>query len=80
VTQNINEHRGSNIDARTTQHPGYAVSQVIRIRIEEANGWIKTVAEMERAPFRGLARMGWMFEFKAAAYNLVRVPRLLVTG
>jgi IS5 family transposase len=80
VTQNINEHRGSNIDARTTRHAGYRSSLVIRKRIEEANGWIKEVAGMDRAPFRSLPRMGWMFQFRAAAYNLVRLPRLLTTG
>jgi len=79
VTQNITEYRGSNIDARTTRHVGYRISQVIRKRIEEANGWIKEVAGMDRAPFRGLARMGWMFTLRAAAYNLVRLPRLLAT-
>ena len=80
VTQNITAHRGSNIGARTTRHPGYRISLVIRKRIEEANGWIKGVAGMDRAPFRGRDRMGWMFQFKAAAYNLVRLPRLLATG
>jgi transposase len=80
VAQNINEYRGSNIDARTTRHAGYRISQVIRKRIEEANGWIKDVAGMRRAPFRGQPRMGWMFQFRAAAYNLVRLPRLLATG
>ena len=80
VTQNSNDHRGSNIDQRTTRHDGYRISLVIRKRIEEANGWIKEVAGMDRAPFRGLPRMGWMFQFKAAAYNLVRLPRLLATG
>ena len=80
VAQNINAHRGSNIDARTTRHPGYEVSQVIRKRIEEANGWIKCVAEMEQTKHRGLARFGWMFQLKAAAYNLVRLPKLIPTG
>ena len=80
VAQNINAHRGSNIDARTTRHAGYAVSQVIRKRIEEANGWIKCVAEMEQTKHRGLARVGWMFQLKAAAYNLVRLPKLIPTG
>jgi transposase len=78
VTQNINDHRGSNIDERTTRHAGYRISQVIRKRIEEANGWIKEVAGMDRAPFRGLSRMGWMFQFRAAAYNWL--PRLLAMG
>jgi hypothetical protein len=80
VAQNINAHRGSNIDARTTRHPGYEVSQVIRKRIEEANGWIKCVAGMEQTKHRGLARVGWMFQLKAAAYNLVRLPKLIPTG
>ena len=80
VAQNINAQRGSNIDNRTTRHPGCGISQVIRERIEEANGWLKTVAGMDRAPFRGTPRMGWMFTFRSAAYNLVRLPRLLATG
>jgi transposase len=80
VAQNITTHRGSNIDGRTTRHEGYRISQVIRKRIEEANGWIKTVGSMAQTKFRGLARVGWMFTFKAAAYNLIRLPRLLATG
>jgi len=80
VAQNINAHRGSNIDARTTRHAGYRASQVVRKRIEEANGWIKCVAGMEQTRHRGLARVGWMFQFKAAAYNLVRLPKLMPTG
>jgi transposase len=80
VAQNIHTHRGSNIDARTTRHPGYQASQVIRKRIEEANGWIKCVAGMEQTKHRGLARVGWMFQFKAAAYNLIRLPKLMPTG
>jgi transposase len=80
VAQNITTHRGSNIDGRTTRHEGYRISQVIRKRIEEANGWIKTVGGMAQTKFRGLARVGWMFTFKAAAYNLIRLPRLLATG
>jgi transposase len=80
VAQNINAHRGSNIDRRTTRHLGYAISQVIRKRIEEANGWIKTVAPMRKTRHRGVDRVGWMFTFTAAAYNLIRLPRLLPTG
>ncbi len=80
VTQNINGHRGSNIDGRTTRHPGYLISLAIRKRIEEANGWIKEVAGMDRAPFRGLPRMGGTFKFRTAAYNLIRMPRLLAMG
>ena len=49
VTQNINEHRGSNFDARTTRHPGYQISLVVRKGIEGANGWIMTIGSMQRA-------------------------------
>jgi transposase len=80
VAQNITAHRGSNIDGRTTRHEGYRISQVIRKRIEEANGWIKEVGRMAQTKFRGLARVGWLFTLKAAAYNLIRLPRLLATG
>src|ERR1700735_296185 len=80
VAQNITAHRGSNIDGRTTRHAGYRVSQIIRKRIEEVNGWIKEVGGMAQTRFRGLPRVGWMFTLKAAAYNLIRLPRLLATG
>jgi transposase len=69
--------RSSAIDGRTTRHPGYAVSQRIRKRIEEAFGWIKTVGGQEKSRFRGRHRVGWAFTFAAAAYNLVRLPKLL---
>jgi hypothetical protein len=76
----INGHRGSNIDGRTTRHTGYLISPTIRKRIEEANSWIKGVAGMNRAPLRGLPRMGGAFRFRTAAYNLIRMPGLLATG
>ncbi len=80
VAQNITAQRGSNIDGRTTRHAGYRISQVIRKRIEEANGWIKEVGGMAQTKLRGVKSVEWMFVFKAAAYNLVRLPRLLVTA
>ncbi len=57
---------------------GYAVSQRIRKRIEEAFGWIKTVAghEQDQVP-RPVIGSDWAFTFAAAAYNLVRLPKLL---
>jgi transposase len=76
VAQNTSSRRSA-IDGRTTRHDGYAVSQRIRKRIEEAFGWIKTVAGQEKTRFKGVARVGWAFTFAAAAYNLVRLPRLL---
>jgi hypothetical protein len=80
VAQNINARRGSNIDARTTRQPGYAVSQVIRKRIEEANGWIKCIGGMMQTKFRGLPLVNWMFQLRAAAYNLIRLPKLVAAG
>jgi IS5 family transposase len=53
------------------------MSQRVRKRIEEAFGWIKTVAGLKKTRFRGLARVDLAFTFAAAAYNLVRLPRLL---
>ena len=76
VAQNTNG-RSSAIDGRTTRHAGYAISQRIRKRIEEAFGWIKTVAGQARTKFRGRQRVGWAFAFAAAAYNLMRLPKLL---
>ena len=72
--------RRSAIDRRTTRHPGYAKSQRIRKRIEEAFGWIKTVAGMRRTKLRGLAKVDWSFTFAATAYNLVRMPKLLAAA
>jgi transposase len=76
VAQNTSG-RSSAIDGRTTRHGGYAVSQRIRKRIEEAFGWIKTIAGQEKSRFRGCDRVGWAFTFAAAAYNLVRLPKLI---
>ena len=76
VAQNMSG-RSSAIDGRTTRHAGYAVSQRIRKRIEEAFGWIKTVAGQERTKFRGRERVGWAFTLAAAAYNLARLPTLI---
>ena len=72
VAQNTSG-RSSAIDARTTRHGGYAVSQRVRKRIEEAFGWIKTVARQEKTKFRGRGRVGWAFTLAAATYNLVRL-------
>ena len=80
VTPHIAQHttkRRSNIDERTARHPGYAESQKRRKRIEEVFGWMKTVGLMRKTRHRGVARVGWMFTFTAAAYNLVRMRRLL---
>lgn len=69
--------RKSAIDKRTTRHSGYAASQRIRKRIEEGFGWIKTTGHLAKTRHRGLARVRWAFTFRVAAYNLVRLPKLL---
>jgi transposase len=65
------------IDARTTRHPGYAESQRRRKRVEEVFGWMKTVGLLRKVRHQGTRLVGWMFEFAAAAYNLVRMRNLL---
>jgi transposase len=77
VAQNINRSGGSAIDARTTRHAGYAISQKKRKRIEESFGWLKTIALMRKVRHRGIHKVGWVFTFAAAAYNLVRMRNLL---
>ena len=75
VAQNTT-NRSSAIDGRTTRHQGYGVSQRKRKRVEEVFGWMKTIALQRTTRFRGTERVGWMFRFAAAAYNLVRMRNL----
>jgi transposase len=77
VAQNCNG-RKSAIDGRTTRHPGYAVSQRLRKRVEEIFGWMKTVGPLRKTRHRGQDRVGWVFTLTAAAYNLVRMRNLTV--
>src|SRR5579872_6964565 len=76
VSQNEHGHRSSAIDERTTRHEGYALSQRKRKRVEEIFGWIKTIAGLRKTKHRGRKRVGWMFTFAAAAFNLVRLRSL----
>ena len=76
VTPHIARKPTSIIDERTTRHPGYSISQQKRKRIEEIFGWLKTVAGLRKTRHRGVARVGWMFTFALAAYNLVRMRNL----
>jgi len=78
VAQN-NKGRRSAIDGRTTRHGGYATSRRKRKRIEEVFGWIKSSAGFRKTRHRGTARVGWMFTLNAAAYNLIRLPKLFGT-
>jgi len=76
VAQNDKRRGGSAIDARTARHAGYQISQLKRKRIEETFGWLKTIALMRRVRHRGIFKVGWIFTFAAAAYNLVRMRNL----
>ena len=69
--------RSSAIDGRTTRHVGYAVSLRKRKLVEEAFGWAKTIAGCAKVKVRGLARVRHHFTLAMAAYNLIRMPRLL---
>lgn len=69
--------RKTAVDKRTTRHPGYGASQRIRKRIEEPFGWIKASAGLGKVKVRGLAKVEAVFTFAIAAYNLVRIPKLL---
>jgi transposase len=75
VAQNDTQ-RASAIDGRTTRHPGYAVSQRIRKRIEECFGWAKTVGGLRKSRFVGRAKLDFQFMLTFAAYNLVRMRNL----
>jgi transposase len=77
ITQNLARPGGSAIDERTTRHSGYAMSQRARPRIEPAFGWLKTIAWMRKVKLRGLAKVDWLFVFASAAFNLIRLPKLL---
>jgi transposase len=76
VARNTGRRGGSAIDARTVRHPGYAVSQRKRKRIEECFGWLKDIALLRKLRHRGLPKVGWVFTFAAAAYNLLRIRNL----
>jgi transposase len=76
VAQNTKRNGGSAVDARTTRHASYAVSQLKRKRIEECFGWLKTVALIRKVRHRGIEKVSWLFTFAAAAYNLVRMRKL----
>ena len=78
VAQNLGRPGGSAIDARTTQHAGYAISQRKRKRIEECFGWLKTIALLRKVRHRGIFKVKWIFTFAATAYNLVRMRNLAI--
>jgi transposase len=72
--------RKTAVDGRTTRHAGYGISLICRKRIEEVFGWIKTVGGQRKTRYRGTALVGWMFTLAVAAYNVVRIPKLLAAA
>ena len=81
ATPHIAQKKNSRtLDARTTRHPGYAISQRARKRIEEVFGWMKTVGGLRKLRHRGGGRVNWQFLLAAAAYNLVRMRTLEATA
>jgi transposase len=77
VAQQITARRGSNIDARTTRHPGYEVSQWCRKQVEEIFGWGKTIGGLRKTRYRGRERTGLWAYMVGSAYNLLRMAKLL---
>ena len=81
VAQNIHARKSTSaIDGRTTRHAGYAISQLKRKLVEEAFGWGKTIGGLRKLQQRGHPKVGWLFAFTNAAYNLVRMRTLMRVG
>jgi len=59
---------------------GYAISQRNRKQVEQIFGWLKTVGLLRKTRHPGMARVGWMFTFAAAVYNLVRMRTLVAVA
>src|SRR5712672_687143 len=76
IAQNVSGRRSA-IDARTTRHPGYVVSQQKRKRIEEPFGWGKTIGGLARPMLRGAPKLRFKFTLTMAGYNLIRLPKLI---
>jgi len=76
VAQN-DTYRSSAIDQRTVRHTGYEVSQQKRKRVEQSFGWMKMVGMLRKVKLRGMDKVGWLFTFTGAAYNLCRLRNLM---
>ncbi len=76
VAQNTSKRRSA-VDERTTRHTGYEVSQRKRKRVEQSFGWMKMIAMLKKVKLRGIDKVGWLFTFTGAAYNLCRLRNLM---
>ena len=81
VAPNVHDRKPTSaIDARTTRHAGFEVSQRKRKLVEEGYGWGKVVGLLRKLRHRGRAKVGWVFAFTMGAYNLVRMRTLIRVG
>jgi transposase len=83
INGHVSKHgvvRKTAVDRRTTRHCGYAISQVIRKRVEEIFGWDKSIGGLAQVKLRGLAKVTALFTFALAAYNLIRIPKLIAAA
>jgi transposase len=76
VAQNTTKRRSA-VDERTTRHTGYEVSQRKRKRVEQSFGWMKMIGMLKKVKLRGIDKVGWLFTFTGAAYNLCRLRNLM---
>ena len=77
LIRGLEETLGVRLFHRTTRHVGYAKSLHARPRIEPAFGWLKTIAWLRKVKLRGLAKVDWLVVFASAAFNVLRLPKLL---
>jgi hypothetical protein len=77
VAMNETKNRTSNLDGRTVNFWGYTTSQRIRKRIEEIFGWIKTTGNFKRSRLKGIRKTQFAAHLVGAAYNLLRIGKLL---
>lgn len=65
------------LDGRTTRHQSYKISQVIRKRVEEIFGWTKIFGGLAKSRFLGIEKNQISAHIVGAAYNLIRMSRLV---
>ena len=76
VRPHVSQKKNSALDAHTTRHPGYKISQQKRPLIERTFGWMKAIAGLKKVKLRGLRNVDWLFVLTAAAFNILRIPKL----
>jgi len=77
IARNLTDYRGSAVSDEVAAEPGYEISQRIRKRIEQVFGWGKAVGPLRKTKLHGLANIAAQSLMTFAAYNLVRLRKLL---